>query len=381
MNTAISDESIRICNFLGDSVNGKASVEYSLDAFAVWFAEYNKIVTLLYSALTKNGVAEGEIQNLAVLAERELVKQLRNDALQEKIIKEFEQKSIPYAVLKGTETRSFYPEYLMRTSNDIDIYVDPEDIVAATKVLKSLGLEYVKLNSNGEDFEFKLGSSYVELHTSMGGITKRQKAYFAKIASKIKAERAGSVGLSQEEQYICAVFHLYKHFITAGAGVRMFLDVYCIGKALKTDRKYIETALEKLDILRFENTITQINEVLFESKEATDEILELLEYIFENGAYGSETAAKHMKYAGVRATDQPSVKHIIHDLCLDADSMKNRYGILKRCIVLYPFCVVHRAVKGIIFRKKTLSKAVDSAKDIVSNREHYSRILKISGIL
>jgi hypothetical protein len=263
----------------------------------------------------------------------------------------------------------------MRSSNDIDLYVDPEDIVPATKILESPGFEYEKSNSNGQDFEFKQGGSYVELHISIGGITKRQKSLFADMASK------ASCGLSREDQYISSVFHLYKHFITAGAGVRMFLDVYCIGKAQNTDRKYIEEALEKLDVLRFENTITQINEVLFESKEADNDILTLLEYIFENGAYGSEPAATHMKYAGARVNGKTSLKSLVGDLCLGADSMKKRYGILNKCIVLYPFCVVHRAVKGIIFRKKELEKTVDSAKDIVLQREHYSRILKISGIL
>ena len=375
MNTEILNESIQICNFIGNVVNNRITSEYVPDEFAVLFAEYNKVITLLYSALGYCGISKDRIQKLAILADAELLKQMRNDALQEKICEEFKQKGISHVVLKGTETRRFYPEYLMRTSNDIDIYVDPDDIIAATKTLKSMGFEYVKLNSNGQDFEFKQGSSYVELHISMGGITKHQKSFFAQMASK------ASVRLSHEDQYICAVFHLYKHFITAGAGVRMFLDVYCIGKSQNIDRKYIEKALETLDILRFENIITQINEVLFETKEATSDILELLEYIFENGAYGSEETAKHMKYAGTKANGQRSLKSLIDDLCLDAASMKKRYRILNKCIILYPFCVIHRAVKGVIFRKKTLAKAVDSAKDIVLQREHYSRILKISGIL
>lgn len=375
MNAAILNESIKICNFIGASVNNRMTSEYIPDEFAVLFAEYHKLVTLLYSALNHFGASKGEHQKLSSLADSELLKQLRNDALQEKICEEFKQKEIPHMILKGTETRRFYPEHLMRTSNDIDIYVDPENIVAATKILKSLGLEYVKLNSNGQDFEFKQGNSYVELHISMGGITKAQKRLFAEMATK------ASVGLTHEDKYIYALFHLYKHFITAGAGVRMFLDVYCVGKAQNIDRNYIKKALEKLDLLRFENTVKRINEVLFESREATTEILELLEFIFENGAYGSEETAKHMKYAGTSANGQRSVKSMVSDLCLDINSMKKRYGILNKCIVLYPFCVVHRAVKGIIFRKKTLSKTVDSAKDIILNREHYSRILKISGIL
>jgi hypothetical protein len=261
-------------------------------------------------------------------------------------------------VFKGTETRRFYPEHLMRTSGDIDIYVDPEDIDSAKEVFESLGMEYVAYNPNSQDFDYKRGGSYIELHVSLAGITKQQKRLFAEMVSK------ASGVLSHEDKYICAVFHLYKHFISAGAGARMFLDVYCIGNSKNTDRKYIEETLEKLGVLRFENTITQINEVLFESKEATSDIIELLEYIFENGAYGSEVAVKHMKYAGVGVNGKRTVKNLIRALCLDADSMKKRYGILNKFIVLYPFCVVHRAVKGIIFRKKELEKTVDSAKDI-----------------
>lgn len=375
MNTAILNESIKICNFLGDSVNNRKTFEYVPDDFAVRFAEYNKLSTLLYSASKHYGTPEEELQKLAVSADRELLRQLRNDALQEKIVRAFEENGIVYAVLKGTETRRFYPEHLMRTSNDIDFYIDPNDIVAAVSVLKSMGLEYVTMDSHGEDFEFRQGGSYVELHISLGGITKRQKRLFGEMAARI------SGGLSREDQYICAVFHLYKHFITAGAGARMFLDVYCIGKADNTDRKYIETVLDKLDILRFENKITRINEVLFESKEASSDILEILEYIFENGAYGSETAAKHMKYAGARATERNSAKSVIGDLCFDADSMRQRYPVLNKCIVLYPFCAIHRVFKGICFRKKTLAGAVDSAKEIVKQRDYYSRILQISGVL
>ena len=74
-------------------------------------------------------------------------------------------------------------------------------------------------------------------------------------------------------------------------------------------------------------------------------------------------------------------RYIMRDLCLDFNSMKNRYSILKKAAVLYPFCVAHRVVKGIIFRKKTLNAVIEGEKEIFVQSEHYSRILKISGII
>ena len=61
--------------------------------------------------------------------------------------------------------------------------------------------------------------------------------------------------------------------------------------------------------------------------------------------------------------------------------MKKRYDVLNSAVVLYPFCVVHRVIKGVVFRKRIFKKAVNSAKDILVKRDYYSRILKISGIL
>ena len=379
MKAEFLNKSIRICNLLGNSVNEQPEREYVADEFSVRFAEYHKLTALFASALDYYGLDGGEYAKIRALADREIVKQLKRDVLQDKICKSFSEKGIAHAVLKGTQTRRFYPDYLTRTSNDIDIYVGDEDIVAASALLKALGSESVEVQNS--DFVFGYQCGYVELHTAMGGFTNRQKRYFDRLVSGFGVDSDHSLVMRDEDRYIHAVFHLYTHFIIAGAGVRMFLDVYCIDKNAELDRKYIESALEKLSIKRFEDMVSKINGVLFEGKEATSEILEILGYVFANGAYGSDEAAKHLKYSASEAIEQKNSKNITYDLCLDLDSMKKRYDVLNSAVDLYPFCVVHRVIKGVVFRKRIFKKAVNSAKDILVKRDYYSRILKISGIL
>lgn len=379
MKTEALNKSIQICNLLGDSVNKKIVYEYTPDEFAVWFSEYHNLSALFCSALNYYGIVGGEAQRIELLSDKEIFKQLKSDALQEKICKLFSENGIAHMVLKGTRTRKFYPEYLIRTSNDIDLYVKPDDIAAASGLLKNIGLECVICHDG--DAEFAMNGSYVELHTSLGGFTKKQKRFWNSVASEILEQSEKNIELSNDDCYIYSVFHLYKHFITAGSGARMFLDVYCIGKTQGLDDQYIKTSLKNLGLLDFEEKVSEINGVLFEGKAASEEILELLEFVFKNGAFGSGEAAKYLKYAGTQVTGQKNIRHVMQDLCLDFGSMKKRYKILNKVAVLYPFCVVHRFLKGRVFRKKTLKNVIKSEKENFVQSEHYSRILKISGII
>ena len=62
-------------------------------------------------------------------------------------------------------------------------------------------------------------------------------------AVKIRGER---YELTDSDAYIYSMFHLYKHFVYSGVGVRMFLDNYLIEKNGDIYFSYVEKIFKKL---------------------------------------------------------------------------------------------------------------------------------------
>ena len=147
-----------------------------------------------------------------------------------KVSKHLTSHHVRHIILKGCTTDKFYPSEIIRTSADVDIFVDKRDFESAKEALQELGFYFEKTNDN-EEFHFKKDPRYyIEVHTTLEGFSDRQKKILLKLsdnAVKVSGER---YELTDSDAYIYSMFHLYKHFVFSGVGVRMFLDNYLIEK-------------------------------------------------------------------------------------------------------------------------------------------------------
>lgn len=372
-----------ICRIIGNSINNKNICNYSelpSEDMILYFAESHNLVSLVGSSLKLADLNNPEFSKLFQKSNSAVFKQMKADILSERISKLFSTAKIRHIILKGTQLQQFYPENMIRTSNDIDIYISPSQSELACEILKTENFEFISLNN--EDIEFKKEPRYYfEIHTSMGGFTDKHKKILQKLADNAENVENFRFALNQSDCYIYTLYHLYKHFVISGAGVRMFLDMYMLEKADKLDNNYIDNILKKLGIYQFDKTVRKVNRVLFENEKPTEELSEVIEFIFKSGTFGQSSTQKAMKHINNNAIKKNKINKLMNEFGFDFNSMKNRYPVLSKFPLLFPFCCIYRCISGIIFRHNIAQKAVKEYYN-VSDSEilQLERILKISGI-
>lgn len=378
MNDEIFKNCIAVCRLLGKAFSDENVTEDVLPDpdFLAEFSFHHRLSSVLCTFLRD----KEKYKKIFERAGKEIFHQLKNDAMQDKIGKILFDNNISYLFLKGNGFQRFYPDRIARTSNDIDLFVTEEGFDKALTLLKSIGFNESSHNDHEIGLE-KSPSYYVELHSAMGGITKKQSLCLSKMAEKAFSLCDRRAMLSDSDFYIYTVYHLYKHFVFAGAGVRMLFDVYIVGQCKNLDRKYIEETLEEMELSEFEKKIISLNKALFETNEITLQQREIAEFIFESGAYGTQKNARALKYVSNEISGNTCTSAVISNFRLDFGSMKTRYRVLEKYPFLFPFCCVHRFVKGLVFKRKIFKKAVENDINAFKNdRARLKHIFEISGI-
>ena len=287
-------EFIRNKNFKPIKCTSSSDVEYILG-----FLKSHNLLTLYDCVIDKDEfielLGEDKHQIIQNAVKKAVFRQLKNDVMSDEICNKLSENGVRNIVLKGTQLSRFYPESIVRISNDIDIYIDKKDLKIADKALCDIGFTFDNTFDN-EEFSYKKEPRYyIELHTTMEGFNKKQK----KLLKSLSDNASNTIGkryvLTDNDSYIYSLFHLYKHFILSGVGVRMFLDIYLIKKNTELDYEYISDKLKALGIFEFSEVVTQINNCLFENDEPCENLKEVIEFIFNSGTFGKATSNIHLK--------------------------------------------------------------------------------------
>lgn len=375
-----------VCNAIGDAVNLKDSQPIKCKTkedvvSRINFLITHNLVTLLDIAVDKVSLAafldKDESKKINDKVKQAVFRQFKCDLMSDSISKSLSENSVRHIVLKGTEFKRFYPDSLVRTSNDVDIYVSADDLENAGRVLGDMGFRFDKIYDNIEFSYIKDPRYYVELHTDMEGFTRQQKSVLQEIsknAEKVSGER---LRLNDNDFYIHSLFHLYKHFVRSGAGVRMFLDVYLVRKNGTLDYQYIRPILKKLGIDGFEQAVIKVNNGLFEGVLADDDIKDVVEFVFSSGTFGRNSSHLHLSKINTKATGENQWSRMNINYGVGFDAMKKRYPVLEKIPVLYPLSFIHRFFYGIIYKRDVIKSAVEREQSVSKDRvNRYDKILK-----
>ena len=385
MDKCYLDSGYIVCNAIGDAINKKENSTASCISKSdvenrVRFLRAHSLVSMLDFVVKKDDLrlylSDDDCQKLDAIVKKAVFKQLKYDAMSQSISECLSKNAVKHIVLKGVEYKRFYPESFVRTSTDIDIYVDKSDLQKAKNALAEIGFLYHKAYDNRE-FSFKKEPRYyVELHTDLEGFGKAQKRELRALSDNANKVGGYRYALSDNDFYIYALFHLYKHFVLSGVGVRMFLDVYLIKKTADLDYDYIAPVLKKLGISGFEQAVTQVNSCLFEKNIANDDIKAVVQFIFGSGTFGTVCDNRYLRKLNSKATDTSKIKRLINDYGLGFYSMKRRYPVLEKAPFLYPFSFVHRFFYGIVHRRDVLRNDKELKQSISKQTvDKYERIL------
>ena len=209
----------------------------------------------------------------------------------EQICLVFEQAQIPYLPLKGAVISAYYPQEWMRTSCDIDILVEKENVEHAVAVLTKK-LKYALIKKDAHEISlFAENGVHLELHFQLEDArVSRRGEEILKNIWQFSQEREGCSyqrKLTDEAFYFYHVAHMAKHFELGGCGIRPFIDLWVLNNKVQFDKDKREILLKENGLLRFAIVAQKLSGVWF-SKLAHDEYTKKMQdYLLRGGVYGN----------------------------------------------------------------------------------------------
>jgi len=332
-------------------------------------SEYNCIDKDLYKKW-ENGTFE--------LATKQCVK---NYEL-EHVIEIFENNTIKPVIFKGVVVAKLYPEYLLRSSSDADILIDEDDYELAEKLLLDDGYHFEKESSKDTVPVFiKDNILKLEVHTCLWeDYAGEQIKLLESLSITDKDTRYRFYGCDVEcdtlgitEHLIYMIYHMVKHFIPSGIGIRHLIDltVYVNAHFEKIDFRKLGYCLKKLNFTEVTYSFFKIaiqylgmdKRILQgRSSDITEKDLFLLDDIRDAGVFGNRTTDRVKSLDIIKqtyyenGTNKPvsKTKVLLNTMFPSADSLSDRYVDAKKHKVLLPVAWTQRALYHL--KQKSINK-------------------------
>lgn len=292
----------------------------------------------------------------------------------ERLKETLEEAKIPFIPLKGSVIRKYYPEPWMRTSCDIDILVKEKDADNAAEYLQTQ-LQYGVDRKGQHDVSmFTASNVHVELHFKL------LDSDFKQVKDLIDVWSGDEISLLSDSEYqmskelflLYHIYHMAKHFVHGGCGIKPFIDLWIIKNKVGFDEEKAQKMLQESGLLAFFERSTDLVNVWFEGKEHSEITQEMEDYILQGGVYGTlkqNLAMSQNKKGG-------KFRHLLSKIFLSYEQMKVYYPSVKKCPILFPFYQVRRWFR-ILFcgGRKTAMNEIKVNKNITKEQQERAKKL------
>lgn len=335
--------------------------------------KFHKLQNIVYLTMGDMLTATAKAQ-LGEIYNRLLFIQATQQYYLEEIEHEFNEKNIPYLVLKGRELSKLYPSEDMRQSSDFDIYIGRDNCPKARDIMTDMGFGILVYNDDDDDHDEYIADGCVmcELHR----VLIQDEHPWRDECNKMPARMILAEGtqccykLSVEDFYTYNLAHAAKHMKLSGVGIRVFLDQWLILKHYSKDIDWdrLNAILDRAKLTEFNKNAVALCEYWFEGKfpEDIEKIEEMADYVARSGWVGTQEQMQSTELAenaGVTSSRRIAKLKLCWDIIASPyETMTARYPILERHKWLTFFCRIHRAFSA-LFRKRELVKRVTSAMD------------------
>lgn len=278
----------------------------------------------------------------------------------------FEESKIPHVLLKGSVIRDLYPMPAMRSSCDVDIYVDPKDGEKASLALESKG--YEKTGYTIQDINFTSpNGSHIEVHTVLvhRDRLKKASAVLEKVWEHCEAKSEYRHVMDGNMLCFYHLSHMAKHFQKGGCGIKPFLDLALMEQKGMCDVR-LDTLVEEGGLVRFRNGCQELTRAWLEGAEHSELSRELETFVLSGETYGTH---KNASAAGRHASGN-MLCYVLTRAFMPYRQLKNRYPILRDKPILFPFYTVARWLSIFDRRRASLvKKELTVPKDDISSTD------------
>ncbi|MGN1126708.1 MAG: nucleotidyltransferase family protein [Ruminococcus sp.] len=355
------------------------------------FCRHHKVENMVYLRLKKlNIVPEETLKKFGGANARMCVAEAKQEIFSQQLFSAFEKSEISYMPLKGIVIKKLYPVENYRTSNDVDVLVKGEDFQKAENVLENLGYTPGEESNRDNDYHrvYSKGVVHIELHSHLTPRDSLQREYFDTVFDRAIAceENPYRFSMIDEDFYIYNLYHLYKHFVKGGVGVRYFLDVYLIKEKQSLDMPYVEGELQKIGLKEFEKTVTQLSYVFFNRKPMDNRLEELARFVYISGAHGATPFYVVSKFSGEGTSKNNSfinkIKFYYNAWFIGRKAMSERYPILKKWGIMLPFCYIHKGIYTLFCKPQAIKREADKMVKVYNKdaEKYVEKINRLAGL-
>lgn len=306
-----------------------------------------------------------------------------------------EQDGLDCLPMKGWIMRNYYPEPLMRSMSDLDVLMKDADAVRLRQWMENRGYRAEVFGWKVHDEYSKPPYTNVELHKQLidtGPLWKLDDGWIKQLARTIWNPKAFVRGkkhiyqLKDEDFYLYHLLHFYKHFLYAGAGIRMLADTYIFlrKKRKQLDWNYIRQQLNAMRMNSFAEQIEKLAFLAFAGGTMDQDAMEVIRFLTEGTVHGER---ENKEYIPLVSQEEGSMKRdglmvIRKTIFPPLREMQDKFPRLYDRPWLLPAYWGMRACRVVLFEKSKLidlKKRTDSIKKI--DLQKYNQMKRVFQIL
>lgn len=227
----------------------------------------------LQAVLTLVSQDKGVLSDFYISHAQTLVNNVRIDYEHTEVHKLMTKAHIPYVILKGSASASYYPEPMLRTMGDVDFLVNPSDLKRTDKILRENGFSPIENNKHSNHLAYRRAGFGVystwELHWKPVGIpnsvigTKIEKYLSDIIDTAYRRETVECEYMlpSPFHHGLVMLLHVAEHLTSTGIGLRHLCD-WAVFAAKFSDEEFckmFEDKLKTVGLWRFAQLLTQLS--------------------------------------------------------------------------------------------------------------------------
>ena len=261
------------------------------------------VTTLVFPSLPKEEIPEDIYAQWKYRVNIEIARNSQVSHAHTMIDRLFSKAEIPYVILKGCASASFYNDPLLRTMGDVDFLVGEADFEKADRLLRENGFVSDDIKHEYEEAYTKDGIVF-ELHKKVNGVPGGKvgqiiDGYFGdifEITEVVKTTFARYCSPSNFHHGLIMLLHVARHMITGGIGLRHLCDWAVFVNDLSDDFESVfKDKLQSIGLWKFAQTLTQLSSRYLGCPmqkwvgEIDEELLNVLkDDIFEGGNFGKK---------------------------------------------------------------------------------------------
>lgn len=354
---------------------------------ADWYAIYREvcrhgIVSLTFPVADSLGIPEDIRKMWSAERDRYIMTALKNIRCHFDVHKLLSAADIPYVILKGAASGSYYPDYMARAYGDVDFLVDENRYEEASEFLESRGFEY-----GGEhDFHkrFSKGSMTYELHKNVPGLPLNDTS--AIIRDFLSDIMEASVPFRHctdvcnipcdRHHALVLLLHTANHMKSEGVGLRHLCDWAAFASNMSDEffESEMQDILKRAGLWHFAKLLTAtcskylgLRDFAFAKTDDPEYLGKFINEFFSSGNFGTKRSRENI--AARRNTSYVAINkknRLQFMIKVFNDSSAARFPVVRRKPFLKPAAWIYVGVRHIV-RMISGERSLEFTKALVSD--------------